>query len=86
MITLAVLDAQITLTLLLTNECPWLYDVLISLWRNAAILPQRNHFLHDLIYKAFNSELWCLASLMLSFLPITNIAVIRRVLGILVTA
>ena len=33
------------------NECPRLYNIL-SFWRHAAILPQRNHF-HDLITGVF---------------------------------
>ena len=31
------------------NECPRLDNIFLSFWRHATILPQRNHFLHDLI-------------------------------------
>ena len=34
------------------NECPRLYNIFISFWRHATILPQRN-FLRDLIIRVF---------------------------------
>ena len=39
------------------NKCPRLYNIFISFWRHAAILPQRNHLLHDLITRAFLQSL-----------------------------
>ena len=39
------------------NECPRLYNIFISFWRHAAILPQRNHFLHALITRVFLQSL-----------------------------
>ena len=57
MITHAVLDAQMNLTLTQNNECPRLYNTLISFWRHASILPQRNHLLHDLITRVFIQSL-----------------------------
>ena len=39
------------------NECPRLYNIFISFWRRATILPQRNHFLHDLITRVFLQSL-----------------------------
>ena len=35
------------------NECPRLYTNFLSFWRHATILPQRHHFLHDLITRVF---------------------------------
>ena len=35
------------------NECPRLYNIFISFWRHATVLPQRNHLLHDLITRVF---------------------------------
>ena len=35
------------------NECPRLYNIFISFWRHATILPQRNSFLRDLITRVF---------------------------------
>ena len=39
------------------NECPRLYYIFVSFWRHATILPQRNHFLHDLITRVFMRSL-----------------------------
>ena len=41
------------------NECPQLYNIFLSFWRHATILPQRNHFLHDLITRVFLRSLQC---------------------------
>ena len=42
MITPAVLDAQMNLTLLhIYNECPRLYSIFVSFWRHATILPRK---------------------------------------------
>ena len=30
-----------------------LYDIFTSFWRHVTVLPQRNHFLHDLITRVF---------------------------------
>ena len=57
MITLAVLDAQMNLTLTHYNECPRLYNMYISFWRHATILPQRNSLLRDLITRVFMRSL-----------------------------
>ena len=35
------------------NECPRLYNIFVSFWRHATVLPQRNLFLHDLITRMF---------------------------------
>ena len=35
------------------NECPRLYIMFTSFWRHASTLPQRIHFLHDLITHVF---------------------------------
>ena len=35
------------------NECHQLYNIFTSSWRHATVLPQRNHFLHDLITRMF---------------------------------
>ena len=35
------------------NECPQLYNIFTSFWRRATVLPQRNHFLLDLITRVF---------------------------------
>ena len=35
------------------NDCPRLYNIFTSFWRHAAIVPHRNHFLHDLISRVF---------------------------------
>ena len=63
------------------NECPRLYNIFVSFWRHATILPQRNRSLHDLITRVFiqsrHMELWYWASLMLLFMPI-SIAKIRE--------
>ena len=39
------------------NECPKLYNIFVSFWRHATILPHRNHFLHDLINRVFFQSL-----------------------------
>ena len=39
------------------NEWPRLYTIFLSFWRHASILPQRNHFLHDLITRVFLQSL-----------------------------
>ena len=39
------------------NECPRLYNIVISFWRHAAILPHRNHLLHGLITRVFLQSL-----------------------------
>ena len=39
------------------NECPRLYNIFPSFWRQATILPQRNLFLHDLITRVFSRSL-----------------------------
>ena len=39
------------------NECPRLYNIFVSFWRNAAIVRHRNHFLHDLITRVFLQSL-----------------------------
>ena len=91
-ITPAVLDAQMNLTLSLShyNECPRLYNIFLSFWRHATILPPRNCLLHDLISRcscgAFNMVLWFWASLMLLLMLIISIAKIPGILEILVTA
>ena len=41
------------------NECPRLYNIFTSFWRHATVLPQRNHFLHDLITRVFLRSLQC---------------------------
>ena len=51
-ITPAVLDAQM-LTLSHYNECPRLYNIFLSFWRRATILPPRNCLLHDLTSRVF---------------------------------
>ena len=53
MIIRAVLDARVNPTLSHYNECPRLYDMFTSFWRQAAVLPRRNHLLHDLITQVF---------------------------------
>ena len=35
------------------NGCPRLYKIFASFWRHGTVLPQRNHFLHDLITRMF---------------------------------
>ena len=35
------------------NECPRLYNIFLSFWRHATILPHRNRLLHDLISRVF---------------------------------
>ena len=71
-------------------ECPTLYNILISFWRHATILPQRIHFYTtyslESSHKAFNTELWYWASLMLLLMPIRSIAKFPRILEIFVTA
>ena len=58
MITLAVLDAQMNLTLsLITMNVTGCTIFFLSFWRHATILPQRNHFLHDLITRVFMRSL-----------------------------
>ena len=71
------------------NECPRLYHIFLSFWRHATILPQRIHFLHDLITQVFlrsllNVASWFWASLTHSSVFITNTAVTRQTLGTLV--
>ena len=39
------------------HVCPRLYNIFISFWRHAAILPQRIHFLHDLMTRVFLQSL-----------------------------
>ena len=39
------------------SECPRLYNIFISSWRHATILPRGNHFLHDLITRVFMRSL-----------------------------
>ena len=39
------------------NECPRLYNIFVSFWRHATILPHRNHLLHDLITRVFLQSL-----------------------------
>ena len=41
------------------NECPRLYNIFVSFWRHATILPPRNHLLHDLISRVFLQSLQC---------------------------
>ena len=41
------------------NECPRLHNIFLSFWRHDTILPQRNHFLHDLITRVFLRSLQC---------------------------
>ena len=52
MIIRAVLDARVNPTLSLShyNECPRLYEMFTSFWRQAAVLPRRNHLLHDWLH------------------------------------
>ena len=35
------------------NECSMLYNIFVSFWRHSAIVPHRNHLLHDLITRVF---------------------------------
>ena len=35
------------------NECPRLYDMFLSFWGQATVLPRRNHLLHDMITQVF---------------------------------
>ena len=35
------------------NECPLLYNMFISIWGQATVLPRRSHLLHDLITQVF---------------------------------
>ena len=35
------------------KECPRLFNIFVSFWKHATILPQRNHLLHDLISQVF---------------------------------
>ena len=35
------------------NECPFLYNMFISIWGQATVLPRRSHLLHDLITQVF---------------------------------
>ena len=39
------------------NECLRLYNIFVSFWRHATILPQRNHLLHDLVTRLFLQSL-----------------------------
>ena len=39
------------------KECHRLYNIFVSFWRHATILPQGNHFLHDLITRVFMRSL-----------------------------
>ena len=39
------------------NECSRLYNIFLSFWRHATILPRRNHMLHDLITRVFLQSL-----------------------------
>ena len=39
------------------NECPRLFNIFLSFWRHATILPRRNHVLHDLITRVFMRSL-----------------------------
>ena len=39
------------------NGCPRLYNIFISFWRHASILPRRNCLLHDLISRVFMRSL-----------------------------
>ena len=41
------------------NECLRLYHIFVSFWRHAAIVPHRNHLLHDLITRVFLQSLQC---------------------------
>ena len=41
------------------NECTLLYDMFRSFWRQATVLPRRNHLLHDLITQVFLRSLQC---------------------------
>ena len=36
-------------SLLHCNECPLLYNIFVSIWEQATVLPRRSHLLHDLI-------------------------------------
>ena len=62
------------------NMFPRLYNIFLSFWRLATILPPRNCLLHDLISGcscgAFNMVLWFWASLTHLSMPIINIALI----------
>ena len=53
MITPAVLDAQMNLSLFHTTMSVPGCTFFVSFWRHATILPQRNSFLHDLITRVF---------------------------------
>ena len=35
------------------SECPRLHNIFLSFWRHATMVPQRNSFLHDLIFGVF---------------------------------
>ena len=39
------------------DECPRLYNIFLSFWRHATILPPRNRLLHDLISRVFLQSL-----------------------------
>ena len=39
------------------NECPRMYNIFVSFWRHATVVPQRNHFLHDLVTRLFLQSL-----------------------------
>ena len=39
------------------NECARLFNIFLSFWRHATILPRRNHILHDLITRVFMRSL-----------------------------
>ena len=41
------------------NGCHRLYDIFISSWGHATVLPQRDHLLHDLITQVFLRSLQC---------------------------
>ena len=41
------------------NECLRLFNIVVPFWRRDTILPQRNHFLHDLITRVFLRSLQC---------------------------
>ena len=46
-------DERDSLSLSHYNECPLLYNMFISLWGQATVLPRRNQILHDLITQVF---------------------------------
>ena len=48
------------------NECPRLYNIFASFWRHDTVVPQRNHFLHDLFTRCSCEALPIISTVVLS--------------------